>query len=163
MKIEKRKKGDVLVLDLKGKILIGDGIDELRDSINGALKEKETKILLNFSDVPYLDSTGLGEVVRSYTSIKKEGGNVKIVNLTNKVKDLLSVTKLLTVFETFEDEDKAVETQQAICPELKCAKLALINRVCVGNGQYGKRYKGNRQGQNTGNGYACNYGHLDQK
>jgi anti-sigma B factor antagonist len=110
MKIEKRKKGDVVVLDLKGKILIGDGIDELRDSINSALKEKETNILLNFSEVPYLDSTGLGEVVRSYTSIKKEGGNVKIVNLTNKVKDLLSVTKLLTVFDTFEDEDKAVES-----------------------------------------------------
>lgn len=108
MRIEKRKKGDVLILDLKGKILIGDGIDELRDSINNANKENESKILLNFKDVPYLDSTGLGEVVRSYTSITKEGGTVKIVNLTNKVKDLLSVTKLLTVFETFENEDKAI-------------------------------------------------------
>jgi len=108
MKIEKRKKGDVLILDLKGKILIGDGIDELRGSINSTIKENETKILLNFSEVPYLDSTGLGEVVRSYTSIKKEGGTVKIVNLTNKVKDLLSVTKLITVFDTFEDEEKAV-------------------------------------------------------
>lgn len=88
--------------------MIGDGIDELRGAINSAIKEKESKILLNFNEVPYLDSTGLGEVVRSYTSVKKEGGNVKIVNLTNKVKDLLSVTKLLTVFETFEDEDKAV-------------------------------------------------------
>jgi anti-sigma B factor antagonist len=110
MRIEKRKKGDVLILDLKGKILIGDGIDELRDSINNANKENESKILLNFKDVPYLDSTGLGEVVRSYTSITKEGGTVKIVNLTNKVKDLLSVTKLLTVFETFESEDKAIES-----------------------------------------------------
>ena len=108
MRIEKRKKGDVLILDLKGKILIGDGIDELRDSINSANKENESKILLNFRDVPYLDSTGLGEVVRTYTSITKKGGTVKIVNLTNKVKDLLSVTKLLTVFETFEDEDKAI-------------------------------------------------------
>lgn len=110
MKIEKRKKGDVLILDLKGKILIGDGIDELREVINNALKEKETKILFNFAEVPYLDSTGLGEVVRSYTSIKREGGNVKIVNLTNKVKDLLSVTKLLTVFDTFEEEEKAVSS-----------------------------------------------------
>lgn len=107
MKIEKRKKGDVTILDLKGKILIGDGIDELREAINGSIKEKETKLLLNFKDVPYLDSTGLGEVVRSYTSVKKEGGVVKIVNLTQKVRDLLSVTKLITVFETFEDEDKA--------------------------------------------------------
>ena len=110
MKIEKRKKGDVLILDLKGKILIGDGIDVLREAINAAVKEKETKVLLNFTEVPYLDSTGLGEVVRSYTSIKKEGGAIKIVNLTNKVKDLLSVTKLLTVFDTFEDEEKAVNS-----------------------------------------------------
>ncbi|MGE5340358.1 MAG: STAS domain-containing protein [Candidatus Omnitrophota bacterium] len=108
MKIEKRKKGDVFILDLKGKILMGEGIDVLREAINNAVKEKETKILLNFAEVPYLDSTGLGEVVRSYTSIKKEGGTIKIVNLTNKVKDLLSVTKLLTVFDTFEDEEKAI-------------------------------------------------------
>lgn len=108
MKIEKRKKNDVLILDLQGKILIGEGIDDLRESINNAVKEKETKLLLNFAGVPYLDSTGLGEVVRSYTSLKKEGGIVKIVNLTNKVRDLLSVTKLITVFDTFEDEDKAI-------------------------------------------------------
>ena len=110
MKIEKRKKGDVVILDLKGKILIGDGIDVLRDSINSTISEQETRVLLNFAEVPYLDSTGLGEVVRSYTSIKKAGGVVKIVNLTNKVKDLLSVTKLITVFDTFEDEDKAIES-----------------------------------------------------
>ena len=86
MKIEKRKKGDVTILDLKGKILIGDGIDELRDSINDSIQGQEMNLLLNFAEVPYLDSTGLGEVVRSYTSVKKEGGVVKIVNLTNKVK-----------------------------------------------------------------------------
>lgn len=110
MKIEKRKKGDVVILDLKGKILIGEGIDVLRDSINETVSEQETKVLLNFAEVPYLDSTGLGEVVRSYTSIKKAGGVVKIVNLTNKVRDLLSVTKLITVFDTFENEDKAIDS-----------------------------------------------------
>jgi anti-sigma B factor antagonist len=110
MKIEKRKKGDVTILDLKGKILIGEGIDELRESINNAIKADEKKLLLNFDQVPYLDSTGLGEVVRSYTSLKKEGGMVKIINLTQKVKDLLSVTKLITVFDTFEDEDEAVNS-----------------------------------------------------
>ncbi len=110
MKIGKRKKGDVTILDLKGKILVGEGIDELRSSIDGSVKEKESKILLNFENVPYLDSTGLGEVVRSYTSVRKMGGTIKIVNLTNKVKDLLSVTKLITVFETFEDEDKALNS-----------------------------------------------------
>jgi anti-sigma B factor antagonist len=110
MKIEKRQKGDVLILDLKGKILIGSGIDELRDAINTAIKEGNTNFLLNFKEVPYLDSTGLGEVVRTYTSAKNAGGMVKIVNLTQKVRDLLSVTKLITVFDTFEDEDKAVES-----------------------------------------------------
>jgi anti-sigma B factor antagonist len=110
MKIEKRKKNGVVILDLKGKILIGEGIDDLRKTINATIEEKETKLLLNFKDVPYLDSTGLGEVVRSYTSVKKEGGMVKIVNLTNNVRDLLSVTKLITVFETFEDEESAIKS-----------------------------------------------------
>jgi len=110
MKIEKRKKGNVLILDLKGKILFGDGIEELRTAINNAIKENEKNLLLNFAEVPYLDSTGLGEVVRSYTTVKKEGGTVKIVNLTNKVKDLLTVTKLITVFEAFENEDDAIKS-----------------------------------------------------
>ena len=110
MKIGKREKGDVTILDLQGKILMGSGIEELRDAINTAVKEENTKLLLNFKDVPYLDSTGLGEVVRSYTTVKNAGGMVKILNLTQKVQDLLSVTKLITVFETFEDEDKACES-----------------------------------------------------
>jgi len=105
MQISKRKNGDVTIFDIKGKILIGEGIHELRNAIDS---EEGKSLLLNFEKVPYLDSTGLGEVVRSYTSIKNKGGVVKIVNLTNKVKDLLSVTKLITVFETFEDEEKAV-------------------------------------------------------
>lgn len=110
MKIEKRKHGNVTILDLKGKILFGDGIEELRQSINGALKDKEKQLVLNFAEVPYLDSTGLGEVVRSYTTLKKEGGTVKIANLSNKVKDLMMVTKLITVFETFENENEAVKS-----------------------------------------------------
>lgn len=110
MKIEKREKNDVTIIDLKGKILMGEGIDELRNTIKELLENGVKKILLNFEDVPYLDSTGLGEVVRSYTSVKKADGQIKIVNLTNKVKDLLSVTKLITVFETFEDEGKALES-----------------------------------------------------
>lgn len=110
MKIEKRKKGNVTILDLKGKILFGEGIDELRQSINAAIKDNEKQLILNFAAVPYLDSTGLGEVVRSYTTLKKEGGTVKITNLTNKVKDLMMVTKLITVFETFNDENEAINS-----------------------------------------------------
>jgi anti-sigma B factor antagonist len=110
MKIEKRKKDNVTIFDLKGKILFGDGIDELRKSINASIKENEKQLILNFAEVPYLDSTGLGEVVRSYTTLKKEGGTIKITNLTNKVKDLMMVTKLITVFETFTDENEAVKS-----------------------------------------------------
>jgi anti-anti-sigma factor len=110
MKIEKRKKDNVIIFDLKGKILSGEGIDELRQSIDATIKENERQLVLNFAEVPYLDSTGLGEVVRSYTTLKKAGGTIKIVNLTNKVKDLLSVTKLITVFETFEDENEAIKS-----------------------------------------------------
>jgi anti-sigma B factor antagonist len=108
MKLSRREKDGVIIIDLKGKILIGDGIDTLRNEINSLVENKELKVLLNFAEVPYLDSTGLGEVVRSYTSVKKKGGTIKIINLTQKVEDLLSVTKLITVFETFEDEDKAI-------------------------------------------------------
>jgi anti-sigma B factor antagonist len=108
MKLSKREKNGIAIVDLKGKILIGNGIDELRAEINNLIEEKKLNILLNFAEVPYLDSTGLGEVVRAYTSVKKEGGTIKIINLTQKVEDLLSVTKLITVFETFEDEDKAI-------------------------------------------------------
>jgi anti-sigma B factor antagonist len=108
MKIERRKQNGVVILDLKGKILTGDAITEIRVTINNLVKENETKVILNLADVPYLDSTGLGEIVRSFTSIKKIGGTIKILNLTHRVKDLMTITKLITVFEAFEDEDQAI-------------------------------------------------------
>ena len=108
MKIQRRKSGDVVILDLEGKILIGDDIADLREAVDGLVRDKENKVLLNFEQVPYLDSTGLGEVVKSYTTIKRSGGMVKILNLSSKVKDLMTITKLITVFETYDDEDQAV-------------------------------------------------------
>lgn len=110
MKIEKRTKNGVVILDLKGKILIGDDIAVLRNSINELVKEKKLKVLINFEQVPYLDSTGLGEIVRTYTTLKKNGGEAKIINLGAKVKDLMTITKLITVFETFDDEDRAIDS-----------------------------------------------------
>ncbi len=110
MKIERRKKNGVVILDLQGKILTGDAITGIRVAINNLVKENETKVVLNFADVPYLDSTGLGEIVRSFTSIKKIDGLVKILNLTSRVKDLMTITKLITVFECFEDEEKAINS-----------------------------------------------------
>lgn len=108
MKIQRRKSNDVVILDLEGKILIGDDIADLRETVDGLVRDKENKVLLNFAQVPYLDSTGLGEVVKSYTTIKRNGGMVKILNLSSKVKDLMTITKLITVFETYDDEGQAV-------------------------------------------------------
>ncbi len=110
MKIEERKVGDVVILDLHGKILIGEGDDALREAVSKLAGSGKTKILLNLADVPYVDSAGLGEIVRTYTTVSRSGGKLKLLNLTKKIQDLLSITKLLTVFETYESEDEAVRS-----------------------------------------------------
>jgi anti-sigma B factor antagonist len=110
MKIVERQVEDVVILDLHGKILIGEGDDALRDAVNRVVDSGKTKILLNLEDVPYVDSAGLGEIVRCYTTVSRKNGKLKLINLTKKIKDLLSITKLLTVFETYESEPEAVKS-----------------------------------------------------
>jgi anti-sigma B factor antagonist len=110
MKINERTVGDVTVLDLEGKLLIGEGDELLREKINSLVEGGTTKILLNLGEVPYMDSAGLGEVVRCYTTVSRKNGKLKLVNLTKRLQDLLSITKLLTVFETYEDEGEAVKS-----------------------------------------------------
>jgi anti-sigma B factor antagonist len=110
MKIVERQVGDVTILDLHGKILIGEGDDALRDAVNKLVDSGKTKLLLNLAEVPYVDSAGLGEIVRCYTTVSKKGGKLKLLHLTKKIQDLLSITKLLTVFETFENESEAVKS-----------------------------------------------------
>jgi anti-sigma B factor antagonist len=110
MKIVERQVGDVTILDLHGKILIGEGDDALRDAVTKLVDSGKLKLLLNLADVPYVDSAGLGEIVRCYTTVSKKGGKLKLLNLTKKIQDLLSITKLLTVFETFENESEAVKS-----------------------------------------------------
>jgi anti-sigma B factor antagonist len=110
MKIVERQVGDVTILDLHGKILIGEGDDALRDAVTKLVDSGKTKLLLNLAEVPYVDSAGLGEIVRCYTTVSKKGGKLKLLNLTKKIQDLLSITKLLTVFETFENESEAVKS-----------------------------------------------------
>ena len=110
MKIVERQVSDVTILDLQGKILIGEGDDVLRDAVSKLVDSGKTKILLNLADVPYVDSAGLGEIVRCYTTVSRKGGRLKLINLTNKIRDLLSITKLLTVFETFESEPDALNS-----------------------------------------------------
>jgi anti-sigma B factor antagonist len=110
MQIEERIVNDVTVLDLKGKITLGEGDEALKDKINSLIHQNRKKILLNLEDVPYIDSAGLGEIVRTYTTVSRQGGQLKLVNLTKRITDLLSITKLLTVFETFESEPDALKS-----------------------------------------------------
>ena len=110
MQIEERVVNDVTILDLKGKITLGEGDEALKDKINSLVLQNKKRILLNLADVPYIDSAGLGEVVRTYTTVSRQGGQLKLVNLTKRITDLLSITKLLTVFETFESEAEALKT-----------------------------------------------------
>ena len=110
MKINERTVGDVTVLDLEGKLLIGEGDELLREKINSLVEGGTTNIVLNLGEVPYMDSAGLGEVVRCYTTVSRKNGKLKLVNLTKRLQDLLSITKLLTVFETFDDEGEAVKS-----------------------------------------------------
>ena len=113
MVIEERVIGDITVLDLKGKMTLGEGDELLKDKINSLIHQGQKKLLLNLEGVPYIDSAGLGEIVRTYTTVSRQGGNLKLVNLTKRITDLLSITKLLTVFETFDQEKDAVASFQS--------------------------------------------------
>src|ERR1700675_3994683 len=110
MQIEERAVGDVIVLDLKGKITLGEGDELLKDKVNSLINQGQKKLVLNLADVPYIDSAGLGEIVRPYTTVSRQGGSLKLLSLTKRITDLLSITKLLTVFETFESEQDAVKS-----------------------------------------------------
>ena len=113
MQISERVVSDVMILDLKGKITLGEGDELLKDKVNSLVNQGHRKIVLNLAQVPYLDSAGLGEVVRAYTTVSRQGGSLKLLNLTKRITDLLSITKLLTVFETFDTENDAVQSFSA--------------------------------------------------
>jgi anti-sigma B factor antagonist len=110
MEIVERTVSDVTVLDLKGKMTLGEGDELLKDKINSLLAAGKKKLLLNLESVPYIDSAGLGEVVRTYTTVSRQGGSLKLLNLTKRIEDLLSITKLLTVFDTYDSEAEAVKS-----------------------------------------------------
>jgi len=110
MQIEQRAVESVMILDLKGKITLGEGDEALKDKINSLILQGHKRMLLNLADVPYIDSAGLGEIVRTYTTVSRQGGQLKLVNLTKRITDLLMITKLLTVFETFDNEQEALKS-----------------------------------------------------
>ena len=108
LNISERQVGDVTVLDMDGKITIGEGSVALRTAIRRLLEEGKKKILLNLAKVGYIDSSGIGELVSSFTAIGKEDGQLKLLNLTQKLQDLLTITKLLTVFDVYESDQDAL-------------------------------------------------------
>ena len=110
MHIDERSAGDVTVLDLKGRMTMGEGDELLKDKVNSLILQGRKKLVLNLADVPYVDSAGLGEIVRTYTTVTKQGGSLKLANLTTRITDLLSITKLLTVFDTYDSEADAVRS-----------------------------------------------------
>ena len=109
MKTVVRKIGNMMtILDLQGKITIGAGDVMLREHINNLLEQGERNILLNMAEITYMDSSGLGELISCYTSVTNRGGRLKLLNLIGKIRDLLHVTQLITIFEVYDNEAEAV-------------------------------------------------------
>ncbi|MBI2569264.1 MAG: STAS domain-containing protein [Candidatus Schekmanbacteria bacterium] len=111
MKVSIRERGDVAILDVKGNITIGEGDVVLREAIQDLLTEGKIKLLVNMADVKYIDSAGLGELIHAYTSVSRRGvGALKLVGLQKKARQLLTITKLHTIFQCFDDEETAVQS-----------------------------------------------------
>jgi len=110
MEIAERNSGKVTVLDLSGRITLGEGDVLLKDKLHSLVNQGRRDVLLNLGNVNYVDSAGLGAIVSAYTTMTRAGGSLKLANVTKKLQDLLSITKLLTVFETFDSEDEALRS-----------------------------------------------------
>jgi anti-sigma B factor antagonist len=110
LNIKQRQAGDVSILDLDGEVRIGDSATALRSAIRELVATGNKKILLNLAGVRYIDSSGIGELIANYTTVGRTGGQLKLLNLTEKVQDLLVITKLLTVFDVYEDEGEALSS-----------------------------------------------------
>jgi anti-sigma B factor antagonist len=109
MKISTRQVDGITIVDCSGRITLGEGSVTLRDTVGQLLSKDQKKILLNLEDVNYIDSSGIGELVSAFTTVRKQGGDLKLLNLTKKVHDLLQITKLYTVFDVKDDEASAVK------------------------------------------------------
>jgi anti-sigma B factor antagonist len=109
MHISEREIGDVVIIDVSGKVTLGESGDAmLTDKLRSIVQQGKKKMLLNLADVTYVDSAGLGAIVHAYATVTNQGGTLKLLNVTKRIKDLLSITKLLTVFDTFDNEAEAV-------------------------------------------------------
>ena len=116
IKIEERLVGSVTVLDIVGKLTTDQGPQHLKDKINSLISQQRTHILLNLKNVPYIDSGGLGQLVASFGTVMKKGGALKLLNVSARNHDLLSITRLVTLFEAFDSEAEAVQSFQTLAP-----------------------------------------------
>jgi len=110
VKLSTRQVGDVSVVDVAGRITLGEGSSALRDTLRDMVGKGQKKILLNLSEVSYIDSSGIGELVSGFTTVTNQGGQLKLLGLTKRVKDLLQITKLYTVFDVHDDEAGAIRS-----------------------------------------------------
>lgn len=110
IKLNSRQVGDVTVVDLAGRITLGEGSSTMRDALRDQLAKGNKKILLNLGEVSYIDSSGIGELVSAFTTVTNQGGQLKLLGLNKRIKDLLQITKLYTVFEVLDDESAAVRS-----------------------------------------------------
>ena len=110
MTIQERTSGSVTVLDLNGKLVLGDGDSLLKDKIHSLVFQGRKQIVLNMANVSFVDSTGLGILVATYVTTKNAGGQIKLVSLTKRLQDLLAIAKLVTVFESYDSEDEAIRS-----------------------------------------------------
>jgi anti-sigma B factor antagonist len=110
LEVNQRQAGDVTILDMSGAVRIGEGAIALRDAIRGLADSGKKKILLNLAGVNYVDSSGIGELIANYTTVSRQGGQLKLLNLTDRIQNLLVITKLLTVFDAYEDEGEALKS-----------------------------------------------------
>ena len=120
MKVATRQVDGVTILDLSGRITLGEGSVTLRDAVHDVLAKGSKKILLNLDDISYIDSSGIGELVSGFTSVRNAGGELKLLNLTKKVHDLLQITKLYTVFDIWDNEASAISAFKQIAHASSC-------------------------------------------
>lgn len=110
MKISEREAGDITILDVDGRIMFGDGEESFRDAVTRLVEGGRVKLVINMAAVPYIDSAGISQLVRTYVTASNRGGRMKLLRLTKRVRELLSITRLLTIWEAFESEEEAVRS-----------------------------------------------------
>ena len=110
--VKLRRLDDVVILDISGRLTLGEGAVTLREALQKLLEAGERKLVMNLAEVDYVDSGGLGELVTAFTTVRAHGGQLKLLNLTRRIQDLLQITKLLTVFDSFDSETEAIKSMR---------------------------------------------------